>query len=779
MVPRKPSKKSSASSRTGVGRAAKSYDHAIIPSPQVILGALESRGVPMGFAALAKTFDLRDDKVRNGLKKQLGKMVTRGQLLQNRRDEYCLLNKIDAVTGKVSAHRDGFGFLIPDAGGGDDVFLPPHAMRQLMDGDRVAVHISGTDRKGRPKGDLLEILERGKTTAVGRFCSERGISYVIETSRAQHRYLVAPADTGGAKDGEMVKLEIVAYPTKRAATQGKILTVLGAPDDPGMLTTLAIESFGLRTGWSKKLRDAASSWGNEVRESDKTGRVDLREVPLVTIDGADARDFDDAVYAEPAGEGWKLIVAIADVSHYVRPDDALDNEARKRGTSTYFPDQVVPMLPEELSNGLCSLNPNVDRLCLVCEMKVSASGKVEKSKFYKGVMRSHARLTYSQVNEVVCEQDKQAREEHAAILPQLEHLYRVYKAFEKARRRRGALDLELPEVRITMGADNHSVETVAPIHRNDAHRLIEECMIAANVQAARFLGKHKVPDLYRVHPQPELERFEELRLLLQELGFKVSAEARTQPRALNKVLGELRARPDFPVLAMSVLRTFAQAVYQPVNEGHFGLALDAYTHYTSPIRRYPDLLVHRGITHILDGGKPAAFAYKLPEMEKLGKDCSMLERQAEAAARHVESRYKCIYMQEHVGGEYEGVITGVTHFGLFVMLKDFYVEGLIHVTSLGNDYYHSEHGGLRLRGERTGHSFGLGDTLRVRISRVNVEEARVDLQLVNGSGSAQGNHADKTAGKKRAGKGSGSRPGRNSNKKSNKSGRKKSGRRNT
>ncbi len=736
MTPRKSTKKPARRSPKSAVSSSQGYSHAV-PGPRDILAALEKRGVPTSFAALARSFDLPGEKARRGLSKQLAKMLASGQLLQNRREEYCLLKKIDAITGKVSAHKDGFGFLLPDEGGGDDVFLPPHVMRQLMDGDRVAVVLSGTDRKGRPKGELVEILERGKVTAVGRFCSERGIHYVVDSSRAREHFLVAPVDTGGAKDGEMVKVEIIAYPTNRREAQAKVLEVLGDPDDPGMLTRLAIESFGLRDGWSKKLRDVAKRCGTEVSESDKHGRIDLRGVPLVTIDGIDARDFDDAVYAEPSShgenQGWKLIVAIADVGHYVQNDDALDVEARKRGTSTYFPDRVVPMLPEELSNGLCSLNPDVDRLCLACEMKVSADGKVERSKFYKAVMRSHARLTYSQVNDIACVRDSQSRKAHADLLPQLDTLYALYKAFEKARRRRGALDLELPEVRITMGADNHTVEDVSPIHRNDAHRLIEECMIAANVQAAKFLRKHKLPDLYRVHPQPELDRFEELRLMLQELGFKVSAEARTQPRALNRILGELRSRPDFPILATSVLRTFAQAIYTPVNEGHFGLALDAYAHFTSPIRRYPDLLVHRGIAHILSGGKPGGFAYNMPAMEKLGKQCSMLERQAEAASRHVESRYKCIYMRDHVGGEYEGVVTGVTHFGLFVMLNDFFVEGLIHVTSLGNDYYHSEHGGLRLSGERTGHSFGLGDMLKVRISRVDVEEARVDLQLAEES----------------------------------------------
>jgi ribonuclease R len=357
-------------------------------------------------------------------------------------------------------------------------------------------------------------------------------------------------------------------------------------------------------------------------------------------------------------------------------------------------------------------------------------------------MRSHARLTYSEVHAAVSLRDPQTRKQFAAVLPQLEQLYKVYKGFERARNRRGALDLELPEVRITMGADNHSVDVVAPVHRNDAHRLIEECMIAANVEAAKFLRKHKLPNLYRVHPQPEVDRFEELRLMLQELGFKISAEARSQPRALNKVLAAMHERTDFPVLAMSVLRTLSKAVYQPGNEGHFGLALDAYAHFTSPIRRYPDLLVHRGITHILAGGKPGAFAYKLPAMELLGKNCSMLERQAEAASRHVEARYKCAYIKDHVGGEFDGVITGVTHFGLFVMLSDFYVEGLVHVTSLANDYYHAEHGGLRLMGERTGKSFGLGDTVQVRVTKVDIEEARVDLQIVEASTASESKPRD-------------------------------------
>jgi ribonuclease R len=723
---RKQDKKSAKSGKAAT--AAASYSHPI-PQPAEIIDALKARGVPTSFAALAESFALAGDKEQKRLEKRLGKLLAEGQLLQNRRGEYCLLAKLDALTGKVSGHPDGFGFFIPDDGS-EDIFLPFHEMQSLLDGDRVAVRLSGAGRKGRRAGAVVEILERGKKTVVGQYHQEHGLSYVVEAaSRTPHHFMVADANRGAAQPGQMVKLEIIEYPSPRREAQGKVIAILGSPDDPGMLTTLAIESFGLRTGWSRKVKDAAAEWGSEVRETDKRGRVDLRATPLVTIDGADARDFDDAVFAEPDGDGWRLVVAIADVSHYVRHDDALDTEARQRGTSTYFPDRVVPMLPEALSNGLCSLNPDVDRLCVVCDMEVTASGKVERSKFYRGVMRSHARLTYSQVNAMVCEGDADTRRQFAKVVPHLEVLYMVYKAFERARRRRGALDLDLPEVRITMGPDN-SVATVAPVQRNDAHRLIEECMIAANVQAAKYLRHNKLPTLYRVHPEPELDRFEILRLMLQELGFKVTAEARTQPRALNRVLEQLHARPDFAVLATAVLRTMAQAVYQPLNEGHYGLALDAYAHFTSPIRRYPDLLVHRGIGHVLDSGKPGAFIYKMPAMEVLGKNCSMLERQAEAASRHVESRYKCIYIKEHVGGEFEGVVTSVTHFGLFVMLRDFFVEGLIHVTSLGNDYYHSEHGGLRLTGERTGHSVGLGDIVRVKVTRVNVEDAKVDLQLV-------------------------------------------------
>jgi ribonuclease R len=684
--------------------------------------------VPVGFDKLAEELGVSGEGSLRALRRQLQRLVTSGQLLINRKKEYCLLKKIDAVTGTVSAHQDGFGFLIPDAGD-TDIYLPYHEMRQLLNGDRVAVRVEGAGRGGKPSGSLIEILERGKTTAVGHYRREHGVGFVVESGRSPHHFIVPNHQRGGAKAGELVKLEITEYPSRDSEAQGKVVKVLGDPTDPGMVTEVAIEQFELPTEWSAAVQKAAASFGDEVREADKAGREDLRDLSLVTIDGADARDFDDAVYATPAGEGWRLIVAIADVSHYVRRGKPLDDESRERGTSVYFPDRVVPMLPESLSNGLCSLNPDVDRLCMVCDMRVSANGKVTSSRFYRGVMRSAARLTYAEVDRL--QGEGSGSDKHKKVLPHIKNLYGVFRALLSARRRRGALDLELPEVGIELEGDGSRIKRIVPRIRNDAHRLIEECMVTANVQAAGFLQKNRLPTLFRVHAGPEQDRFEDLRTLMQALEIKVADEARTDPKHLNKVLQQLKARPDYAVLAVAVLRSLSRALYQPANVGHFGLGLSAYAHFTSPIRRYPDLLVHRGIGFLLDGGKPGAFEYDPLSMDKLGKSCSMLERRAEDATRQVEARFKCAYMLDHIGDVLPGVVTGVTHFGLFVTLDDLFIEGLVHVTSLGNDYYHSEHGGLRLTGERTGTSYGLGDAISVRVLRVNVDEAKLDFALAD------------------------------------------------
>jgi len=702
------------------------YRHPVPDANDVIL-ALQASGVPQSFDALAATLGVQEPRHRHSLRKRLQEMASAGRLLLNRRGEYCLIEKLDAVTGIVSAHRDGYGFLITSDDSGD-VFLPPDEMRQLLDGDRVAVRLAGSGPRGRRAGTVVEILERGKQSVVGRYVRERGVGYVVEGGRSARHYLVPDAHRGGAADGHFVKIEIITYPGVNREAQGKVVKLLGSPEeDPKVATDAALEIFGLPAVFPPEARRAAADLGPEVREEDKAGRVDLRGLPLVTIDGADARDFDDAVYAEPDHGGWRLLVAIADVSHYVQAGDPLDREAAHRSTSAYFPDRVVPMLPEQLSNGLCSLNPGVDRLCMVCEMRVSAAGEVGGARFYRAVMRSRQRLVYEEV-QAARDGDAAARQRVQGVQSQLDSLYGVFSSLEQARQRRGALELELPETQITLGSDGR-IAGISLRQRNDAHRLIEECMIAANVQAAKFLQRRHLPTLYRVHAGPDEEKFENLRLMLQALGAKVTSQARARPREINRILASMRDRPDYPMLATAVLRTMSQAVYQPANIGHFGLGLATYTHFTSPIRRYPDLLVHRGIGHLLDHGKPAAYRYDLAGMELLGRLTSERERRAEEAARHVESRYKCAYVKDRIGEVVDGVVSGLTHFGLFVTLTALNVDGLVHVTSLRNDYYHLGQGGLRLVGERTGQGYGLGERLRVRILRVDVDEARIDLGL--------------------------------------------------
>jgi len=704
------------------------YRHPL-PDFRQIIDALEARGAPVGFDALAALLEIDGERAQRALRRGLQRMASSGQLLVNRKSEYCLPGKIGVTVGRVSAHADGFGFLIPDEGD-TDIFLPFQEMRQLLNGDRVAVRVTGAAR-GKPAGAVVEILERGKQTAVGHYRREHGVGFVSESGRSPHTFVVPNHQRGGAQSGDLVKIEITEYPSAQHEAQGKIVRILGDPNDPSMISEVALEQFEIPVEFPAAVTRAAEACGDRVKAADKRNREDLRELPLITIDGSDARDFDDAVWAEPVADGWRLIVAIADVSHYVHPNSALDTEAVKRGTSVYFPDRVVPMLPESLSNGLCSLKSKVDRLCMVCDLRITANGKVSKSRFYRGVMRSAARLTYEQVDAIQRGVGSE-RKKYSSIVTQVNNLYGVYKSLLGARRRRGALDIDLPEVRMEIGADGH-IERIVPRVRTDAHRLIEECMIAANVEAGRFLSRHKLWSLFRVHDTPEADRFEDLRTLLQEVGLKVADEARTDPKQLNRLLGKIAGRPDFAVLTVAVLRSLQQAVYQPVNIGHFGLGLSTYAHFTSPIRRYPDLLVHRAIGHRLDGGKPGAFHTDQAAMEQAGKSCSMLERRAEDATRQAEARYKCAYMLNRVGDTLPGVITGVTHFGLFVTLDDLYIEGLIHVTALANDYYHAEHGGLRLTGERTGKSFGLGDKVMVRVLRVDTDAAKIDFALVDES----------------------------------------------
>jgi ribonuclease R len=708
-------------------KVARKYKHPI-PNRTELLDFLKEAGRPMRLAALMDAFGLKGQKMQGLLADNLGKMLRAGQIIENRRGEYCLVERLNLVTGTVSGHRDGFGFVRRDEGD-DDVYLSAGQMRSVFDGDRVAIRIIGEDRRGRPEGKLVEVLKRGVREVAGQFIRERGVGVVIpDNPRIAHRILIARGAAGNAKHGQVVVVRILDYPTHVEQATGEIIEVIGSPGEKGVATDIAIHAHGIPTDWPDAVREQAGEFGDAVPDAAKIERVDLRDTNLVTIDGADARDFDDAVFAEPSGKGYRLLVAIADVGHYVVPGSPIDKQAIHRGTSVYFPDRVVPMLPEVLSNGLCSLNPKVDRLCMVCEMRVGPDGKVARSKFYEAVMRSKARLTYSQVSNFLTGQTGHSVPKE--VQPDIRHLHEVFHLFATNRRKRGAVELDIPQARIQMG-DDGAVRSIVAVERNDAHRLIEECMIAANVQAAKFIRKNRIAGLFRVHAKPSPDRFDELRLYLVSLGMKVPHPDHVQPRDFARMAEQIADRPDAAAIYMAMLRSMSHAEYTPKNIGHFGLALDAYAHFTSPIRRYPDLLVHRAIRHLVRGGKPGRYEYSADRMEQLGEICSAHERRAEDATREVEAWLKCQFMDGRVGQEYPGVITGVTNFGVFVQIPELQIDGLVHVTSLGSDYYQFEPGSQSLIGERSGKRFRLGDALDIVVARVDLESKRIDFNLVD------------------------------------------------
>jgi ribonuclease R len=695
------------------------YEHKI-PSRDQILTAMEQAGKPLKLEALAPQFGIRTEQHRRALEARMRAMVRDGQLLRNRADEYCLTGHLDVVTGTVLAHRDGFGFLRPDDGS-SDLYLEARQMQLLWDGDRVAARANETSR-GR-EGHVVEILARGKSRIVGQFRRERGIDSVLESGDSRTEVLIPRGEARGAKAGDVVAVDVLEYPSKTSHAIGRIVEILGRKDTRGIDTDVAIIAHGIPNEWPAEALAEARTWSPEVPDKAKVGREDLRDVPLVTIDGADARDFDDAVYCEPQGDGWRLLVAIADVSHYVPNDSPLDREARARGTSVYFPDRVVPMLPEELSNGLCSLNPHVDRLCLVCEMLVTRGGEVTRSRFYDAVMRSAARLTYTDAAQMLV--TTRPRGPHAELKPRLQHLNAVYEAFAAVRKERGAIDFDMPESKIELD-ERGQVKSVRTAERLVTHKIIEECMIAANVEAAKRIHKGRIPSLYRVHEGPDEERLEELVLFLRTFGHKVNP-AKLSPKEINRVLASVAGKPEEELVETVVLRSMKQARYQPNNVGHFGLALGAYAHFTSPIRRYPDLLVHRAIKHLNAHRSAKGFRYGLEEMDRLGEHTSRTERRADEATREVAERLKCVYLKEHVGETFDVVISSVVPFGLFVRLPEIQADGLVHVTALPRDYYHKDATGTALKGERSGREYRLTETLKVRLVAVNVEERKVDF----------------------------------------------------
>lgn len=698
-----------------------------MPSREFILDLLTEAGGPVDADEFAARLGIEAEET-DAFNIRLRAMQRDGQIMLNRRGALCLPEKIEVKSGRVEGHADGFGFFIPDDHSGD-MFLQEKEMRGVLHGDRVMVREHGVDRRGRKEGKVVEVLEHANSSLVGRLYRERGYQWVVaENKRISQDILIPDHADLGASSGQVVMVEIVEQPTKHAPPVGRVVQILGNYADPGMEIEIALRKHDLPHEFSPAVQAQARKLPKGVTRKDLAAdaglaREDIRDLPLVTIDGEDARDFDDAVYCQPEGRGFRLWVAIADVSHYVKPGSVLDQDAYDRGNSVYFPRRVIPMLPEELSNGLCSLNPEVDRLCMVCEMEISSFGNIKKYRFYPAVMHSKARLTYNQVWDWLSSGEAPAEQEW--VMPYLQALYRLFKVLLKARFKRGAIDFETLETKMLF--DEHDkIERIVPSARNDAHRLIEECMLAANVCASEFLQKRKHAALYRVHEGPTPDKLKALQEFLAEFGFFLTGGDDPHAKDYAELLAKIKGRPDEQLLQTVLLRSLRQAIYSPENVGHFGLAYEAYTHFTSPIRRYPDLLVHRAIKSCLKGE-----TYDPGNWEDIGLHCSMTERRADDATRDVVSWLKCYYMQDKINEEFDGVISAVVSFGVFVALNEVFVEGLVHVTELGQDYYHFDSARHQMLGERTGRRFRLGDKVRIRVVRVDIETSRIDFALVD------------------------------------------------
>ncbi len=683
------------------------------------------------------------------------------------------------MDGTVQGHRDGHGFFICDEGGAD-IYLAPQEMRAVLHGDRLRVRVVGTDRRGRPEGRIVDILERPRRPIIGRLLQESGVWVVAPEDRRYGQDILIPKNgVANAQAGQVVSVELTEAPSMYTQPSGRVTEVLGQIDDPGMEIEIAVRKYEVPHRFTPETLAQAAALPDKLRPTDRRQRVDLTDVPLVTIDGEDARDFDDAVYCEPAAfgkgrnafKGWRLVVAIADVSHYVKPGEALDADAYERATSVYFPRRVIPMLPEKISNGLCSLNPLEDRLSMVCDMLVSEEGEVTGYQFFPAVICSHARLTYTEVGAALTNTRGPEAARLSAVLPHLLHLHEVYRALLRQRGRRGAIDFESTETQIVCD-DNGRIEKIVPRTRNEAHRLIEEAMLAANVCAADFIESHSHPALFRVHEGPTPEKRVTLQNYLRALGLGLAVSDEPKPAEFQAISQAVRERPDAQQIQTMLLRSMQQAIYTAVNSGHFGLAYEAYAHFTSPIRRYPDLLVHRVIKAILLGkryhlgplpavtsaatsgqyrrpgrsaagaaqaaqtarsaipAKPGKAAAEMALWQTAGEHCSANERRADEASRDVEAWLKCRYMRDRLGEEFAGTVSAATSFGLFVQLDELYVEGLIHITELGGEYYRFDEVRQELRGERTGVRYAVGSRVRVQVSRVDLDGRRIDFRLV-------------------------------------------------
>ncbi|MCU7964169.1 ribonuclease R [Shewanella sp. SW32] len=712
-----------------------------IPSREYILDYLRSQKSPITRDSIAAALNIQEEEQLEALRRRLRAMERDGELVFTRGQSYGLPEKMDLIPGTVLGHREGFGFFKPDEGG-DDLFISNRDMLMYFHGDKVLAQKAGTDRRGRREARLVRLIQPRSAAIVGRYHVDSGMAFVIaDDKRITQEILVANEDRNGARQGDVVVVELTRRPGRFVKAAGKVTEVLGKQMAPGMEIEIALRNYDLPHTWSPVIEKKLRRIPDEVTDADKVGRVDLRHLPLVTIDGEDARDFDDAVYAEKkAGGGWRLWVAIADVSYYVRTDSALDTEARARGNSVYFPSQVIPMLPEKISNGLCSLNPHVDRLCMVAEMTVSAKGKLSGYKFYPAVMYSHARFTYTQVAEML--EGGPIAPEHEVLFPHLQCLQSLYLALDEQRAERGAIAFETMETQFIFN-EQRKIDKIVPRGRNQAHKIIEECMILANVSAAKFVKKHKGDVLYRVHEAPSEQKLANFKEFLAERGLTMPGGLEPTPSDYQNVMLQIADRPDAELIQVMLLRSMRQAIYTPDNEGHFGLALEEYAHFTSPIRRYPDLVLHRVIRYLLakergeatekwtqDGG----YHYQLDELDQLGEECSTTERRADEATRDVSDWLKCEFMQDHVGDTFEAVIASVTSFGLFVRLNELFIDGLVHISSLGSDYYQFDPMRQRLIGESTGQVYQVGDPVTVKVAAVNLDDRQIDLVMLGDDG---------------------------------------------
>lgn len=706
-----------------------------IPCREQLLELVTSNNKPVHFDEFIRHFNLDDERQAVGLKRRLRAMERDGQLIYSKANAYGLPERMDLIKGRIIGHKDGFGFCQTEDGG-KDLFIPHHQMYSVLHGDRVLVQPSGKDSRGRTEGRIVRVTEPRDSNIVGRYFIEHGLGIVVpDDGRISQDILIPDADKSGARHGQLVVVEITRRPSRRTSPIGRVTEVLGEHMAPGMEIQVAIREHDIPTEWPSEVDEELKKYSEEVPAEAYEGRKDLRELPLITIDGEDSRDFDDAVCCVPEEKGWRLWVAIADVSYYVRPDTVLDKAATDRGNSVYFPSNVIPMLPEKLSNGLCSLNPDVDRLCMVAEMELGPRGKLKSTQFYPAVMKSHARLTYNKVKKLL-DGDEELQQQYQHVMDNVQELERLYNALSAARKRRSAIEFDTQETRFIFNAER-KIESIEPVKRHVAHKIIEECMIMANVASAQLIESDKeIGALFRVHETPADERLNNFRSFLGELGLNLEGGDEPSPRDYATLLEQVKDRQDHELIETMLLRSMQQAVYQPENKGHFGLALKSYAHFTSPIRRYPDLILHRAIKAILrknegEGkGLVGAWAYSEKQLDELGVHTSMTERRADDATRQVDEWLKCEFMLDHIGMEFEGVISSVTNFGLFVRLSDYQIDGLIHISNLDNDYYHFDQQKGMLVGENSHSVFRLGDNVKVKVKDVNLDDRKIDLTLL-------------------------------------------------